>query len=33
MARLPKLNRDQLKPEDQQFYDAIAGSRGGVRGP
>jgi 4-carboxymuconolactone decarboxylase len=33
MARLPNLNRDQLKPEDQQFYDAIAGSRGGVRGP
>ena len=33
MARLPNLNRDQLKPEDQKFYDAIEGSRGGVRGP
>jgi 4-carboxymuconolactone decarboxylase len=33
MARLPNLNRDQLQPEDQQFYDAIADSRGGVRGP
>jgi 4-carboxymuconolactone decarboxylase len=33
MARPPNLNRDQLKPEDQQFYDAIAGSRAGVRGP
>jgi len=33
MARLPNLNRDQLKPEDQKFYDAIADSRGGVRGP
>jgi 4-carboxymuconolactone decarboxylase len=33
MARLPNLNRDQLKPEDQKFCDAIADSRGGVRGP
>ena len=33
MARLPNLNREQLKPEDQKFYDAIADSRGGVRGP
>ena len=33
MARLPNLNRDQLKPEDQKFFDAIAHSRGGVRGP
>jgi 4-carboxymuconolactone decarboxylase len=33
MARLPNLDREQLKPEDQRFYDAIAGSRGGVRGP
>ena len=33
MARLPNLERDQLKPEDQKFYDAIADSRGGVRGP
>jgi 4-carboxymuconolactone decarboxylase len=33
MARLPNLNRDQLQPEDQPFYDAIADSRGSVRGP
>ena len=33
MARLPNLTRDQLKPEDQKYYDEIAGSRGSVRGP
>ncbi|MGQ4808691.1 hypothetical protein NKDENANG_02079 [Candidatus Entotheonellaceae bacterium PAL068K] len=33
MARLSNITRDQLKPEDQQFYDSIAGSRGSVRGP
>jgi 4-carboxymuconolactone decarboxylase len=33
MARLSNLTRDQLKPEEQQFYDAIADSRGSVRGP
>jgi 4-carboxymuconolactone decarboxylase len=33
MARLPDRNRDQLPPEEQQFYDAIADSRGSVRGP
>ena len=33
MARLPNLERDQLKPEDQKYYDEIAGSRGSVRGP
>ncbi len=33
MARVPNLTRDQLKPEDQSFFDTIAGSRGGVRGP
>ena len=33
MARLPDMTRDQLKPEDQKFYDAIADSRGSVRGP
>jgi 4-carboxymuconolactone decarboxylase len=33
MARLPNLERDQLKPDDQQFYDGIADSRGSVRGP
>lgn len=33
MARLTNVTRDQLQPEDQQFYDSIAGSRGSVRGP
>ncbi len=33
MARLDNLTRDQLKAEDQQFFDEISGSRGSVRGP
>ena len=33
MARLPDMTREQLKPEDQKYYDEIAGSRGSVRGP
>lgn len=33
MARLDNLTRDQLKPEDQQFFDEISASRGSVRGP
>ena len=33
MARLPDLTRDQLKSEDQQYFDEILGSRGSVRGP
>ena len=33
MARLPNLTRDQLKAEDQQYFDEIVGSRGSVRGP
>ena len=33
MARLPSVNRDQLKPEDQKYFDEIAGSRGSIRGP
>ena len=33
MARLPSVTREQLKPEDQKYYDEIAGSRGSVRGP
>ena len=33
MARLPNLEKDQLKPEDLQFYESIADSRGSVRGP
>jgi 4-carboxymuconolactone decarboxylase len=33
MARLPNLSREQVKPEDLPHYDAIADSRGSVRGP
>ena len=33
MARIPNLTKDQVKPEDQHFYEAIVGSRGSVRGP
>ena len=33
MARLPNLTREQLKSEDQQYYDEIVGSRGSVPGP
>ncbi len=33
MARLPNVNRDELKPADQQYFDEIVGSRGSVRGP
>jgi 4-carboxymuconolactone decarboxylase len=33
MARLPEVSRDQLDPEDQKYYDEIAGSRGSIRGP
>ena len=33
MARLPSITREQLKPEDQRYFDEIAGSRGGIRGP
>lgn len=33
MARLNDMPREQLKPADQQYYDAIAESRGSVRGP
>ena len=33
MARLDNLTRDQLRPEDQQFFDEISSSRGSVRGP
>ncbi len=34
MARLPELSdRDALSPEAQEAFDAIAGSRGSVRGP
>ncbi len=33
MARLPNVEREQLKPEDQKYFDEIAGSRGSIRGP
>ena len=33
MARLPNLEKDQLSPADQPFYESIADSRGSVRGP
>ena len=33
MARLPNLEKDQLSPADQHFYESIADSRGSVRGP
>ena len=33
MARLPNLEKEQLRPEDHQFYESIADSRGSVRGP
>ena len=33
MARLPSVNRDQLKPEDQKYFDEIADSRRSIRGP
>ena len=33
MARLPSVNRDQLRPEEQAYFDEIAESRGSVRGP
>jgi 4-carboxymuconolactone decarboxylase len=33
MARLPNLERENLSPEHQQYYDEIEASRGGVRGP
>lgn len=33
MPRLPEISRDQLNPQEQQFFDEIVGTRGGVRGP
>ena len=33
MARLPAVTRDQLAAEDQQYWDAIVGTRGSIRGP
>ena len=33
MSRLSDVSREELKPEDQQYFDEIVGSRGSVRGP
>ncbi len=33
MARLQNITREQLKPEDQKYFDEISGSRGSIRGP
>ena len=33
MARVPEVVREQLRPEDQQYFDEIVGSRGSIRGP
>jgi 4-carboxymuconolactone decarboxylase len=33
MARLDNVTREELNPEDRQYFDEIAGSRGSVRGP
>ena len=33
MARLGDVTREELNPEDHQYYDSISGSRGSVRGP
>ena len=33
MARLGNVSREELKPEEHQYYDSIADSRGSVRGP
>jgi hypothetical protein len=33
MARIPNLTRDDLKPKERSYFDAIVGSRGSVRGP
>ena len=34
MARTSEVSRDDMSPDQQKVYDAIAGGpRGGVRGP
>ena len=33
MARLNNVAREELQPDEQQYYDSIADSRGSVRGP
>ena len=33
MARIESVNREELAEDDQQYYDAIVGTRGSVRGP
>ncbi|MDA1127809.1 MAG: carboxymuconolactone decarboxylase family protein [Chloroflexi bacterium] len=33
MARLPAVTREQLKPDELEYFDSIVGSRGSIRGP
>ena len=33
MARLPQITKEEMPADQQHHYDAIAGSRGAVRGP
>ena len=33
MARLPAVTREQLNPEDYEYFDSIVGTRGSIRGP
>lgn len=33
MSRLPEVKREDLRAEDQVYYDEIVESRGGLRGP
>ena len=33
MARIGSVSREELAEEDRQYYDAIVGTRGSVRGP
>ncbi len=33
MARIGSVSREELAEEDKQYYDAIVGTRGSVRGP
>ncbi|HCP24392.1 MAG: carboxymuconolactone decarboxylase family protein [SAR202 cluster bacterium] len=33
MARLPAVTREQLKPEEHEYFDSIVGTRGSIRGP
>lgn len=33
MSRAPTVNKEQLSPDDQAYYDEIVESRGSIRGP